>query len=260
MRSPECPKGVWPRSWASTIASVRSSFRRRARQMERAIWETSMVWVRRGREWSPSWFTKTWVLYSRRRKAAEWMTRSRSRWKTERNGSSGSGNFLPRDSPLLTAYDASRSASCRSNSFRSSMRFHRDAIFPRVFPTHRNLFLPGKVECSSPSFRSAQKTFPEDVAANGQITINPIPFKERGRNVSANEEATNMGEHASSRGPAGRQPLPVGGSRPLPPRRYAGRHQARDPHQKEEQDDRRGEHPPATSQIRLPGQESLRGE
>ena len=41
------PKGVWPRSCPKAMASVRSSFRFRARASVRAIWETSSVWVRR---------------------------------------------------------------------------------------------------------------------------------------------------------------------------------------------------------------------
>src|SRR4051812_33806387 len=57
---------------------------------ERAICATSMLWVRRVRKLSPSWKTKTWVLYWRRRKAREWMIRSRSRPKGER-ASAGSG-------------------------------------------------------------------------------------------------------------------------------------------------------------------------
>src|SRR5699024_12602706 len=37
------------RSWARATASVRSSLRRRARAMVRAIWDTSSVWVNRVR-------------------------------------------------------------------------------------------------------------------------------------------------------------------------------------------------------------------
>src|SRR2546423_1929718 len=35
--SPECPKGEWPRSWASAIASARSSFKDNARAIVRLI-------------------------------------------------------------------------------------------------------------------------------------------------------------------------------------------------------------------------------
>ena len=38
--------------------------------MVREIWATSIECVRRVRNMSPSWFTKTWVLYSSRRNAA----------------------------------------------------------------------------------------------------------------------------------------------------------------------------------------------
>ena len=37
--SPECPKGVWPRSWPRAMASVRLSFSRRALAMVLAIWD-----------------------------------------------------------------------------------------------------------------------------------------------------------------------------------------------------------------------------
>src|SRR5512134_292289 len=77
---PVWPNGVWPRSCASATASVRSSSSRRLRATERAICATSRLCVSRVRKRSPSWFTKTWVLYSRRRKAVEWTMRSRSRW------------------------------------------------------------------------------------------------------------------------------------------------------------------------------------
>ena len=45
--------------------------------MERAIWATSMLWVRRVRKKSPTWLTKTCVLYWSLRKAELWMMRSR---------------------------------------------------------------------------------------------------------------------------------------------------------------------------------------
>ena len=66
---PAWPNGVWPRSCASAIASTRSSFRRRLRATERPICATSRLCVSRVRNRSPSWLTKTWVLYSSRRKA-----------------------------------------------------------------------------------------------------------------------------------------------------------------------------------------------
>ena len=47
--SPQWPKGVWPRSCPSAIASVRSSFKASAREMEREIWDTSRVCARRVR-------------------------------------------------------------------------------------------------------------------------------------------------------------------------------------------------------------------
>ena len=49
--------------------------------MVRLTLATSMVCVSRVRRWSPVPLRKTWVLYSSRRKAREWMTRARSRWK-----------------------------------------------------------------------------------------------------------------------------------------------------------------------------------
>lgn len=48
--SPVCPKGVWPRSWPSEMASVRSSFSPSARVMVRAICATSNVCVSRVRK------------------------------------------------------------------------------------------------------------------------------------------------------------------------------------------------------------------
>ena len=47
--------------------------------MVRAIWDTSRVWVRRVRYKSPSGERKTWVFCLSRRKALQWMIRSRSR-------------------------------------------------------------------------------------------------------------------------------------------------------------------------------------
>jgi hypothetical protein len=52
---------------------------RKARAMFRVITATSMVWVNRVRRWSPVPLRNTWVLYSNRRKARLWITRSRSR-------------------------------------------------------------------------------------------------------------------------------------------------------------------------------------
>ena len=48
--------------------------------MVREICATSMVCVRRVRKWSESRRVKTCVLFSSRRKARAWITRSRSRW------------------------------------------------------------------------------------------------------------------------------------------------------------------------------------
>ncbi|CPL73399.1 Uncharacterised protein [Bordetella pertussis] len=78
------------------MASVRSSETRRLRASVRAIWATSRLWVRRVRNRSPSWLTKTWVLYSRRRNALEWMMRSRSRWNSVRFSGGGSLCLRPR--------------------------------------------------------------------------------------------------------------------------------------------------------------------
>jgi hypothetical protein len=75
----------------------------RARATERAIWATSMLCVRRVRNRSPSWLTKTWVLYSRRRKAVECTMRSRSRWNSLRTLGRGSACARPRLLPSLTA-------------------------------------------------------------------------------------------------------------------------------------------------------------
>ena len=48
-------------------------------RMVRLICVTSSVCVSRVRWWSLVWETSTWVLYISRRKAVEWMMRSRSR-------------------------------------------------------------------------------------------------------------------------------------------------------------------------------------
>ena len=47
--SPVWPKGVWPRSWASATASVRSASRPSARAMVRATCATSIECVSRVR-------------------------------------------------------------------------------------------------------------------------------------------------------------------------------------------------------------------
>ena len=71
--------------------------------MVREIWATSIEWVRRVRNMSPSWLTKTCVLYSRRRNAALWMIRSRSRWNALRYAGLSSSCVRPRDVASLTA-------------------------------------------------------------------------------------------------------------------------------------------------------------
>ena len=59
---PAWPKGVWPRSCASAIASTRSSLSRSARAIERPSCATSSECVSRVRNRSPSWLRKTCVL------------------------------------------------------------------------------------------------------------------------------------------------------------------------------------------------------
>eukprot|EP01022_Parablepharisma_sp_SALTPOND_P033114 TRINITY_DN881_c1_g1_i23.p1 TRINITY_DN881_c1_g1~~TRINITY_DN881_c1_g1_i23.p1 ORF type:complete len:1292 (+),score=465.19 TRINITY_DN881_c1_g1_i23:16524-20399(+) len=88
------------------MASTRSSLSCRLRAQERAICATSMLWVRRVRKRSPSWFTKTWVLYSRRRKAVEWTMRSRSRWNSLREPGGVSLKRRPRELAGLAAQGA----------------------------------------------------------------------------------------------------------------------------------------------------------
>ena len=62
-----------------------------------------IVCVSRVRRWSPVPLRKTCVLYSSRRNAREWMTRSRSRWYCVRQSGGGSGCLRPRVSPLNCA-------------------------------------------------------------------------------------------------------------------------------------------------------------
>jgi hypothetical protein len=64
--------------------------------MERPICATSIECVSRVRNRSPSWLTKTCVLYSSLRNAVEWTMRSRSRWNSLRVGAEGSAKRRPR--------------------------------------------------------------------------------------------------------------------------------------------------------------------
>ena len=75
---PGMAEGVCPRSWASATASARSSFRRSARQTPRDLRHLDAV-RQAGTEQVAFVIHETWVLYSRRRNAVEWMMRSRSR-------------------------------------------------------------------------------------------------------------------------------------------------------------------------------------
>ena len=102
------------------MASVRSSLSRSARASVRATCATSIVCVSRVRYESPSWLTKTCVLYSRRRNAAAWMTRSRSRMYAVRNGCSGSSCCRPRLAATFMANGASSRASRSSIAARDS--------------------------------------------------------------------------------------------------------------------------------------------
>src|SRR5690554_1908954 len=63
---------------------------------------------------------KTWVLCFKRRKALEWMIRSRSRWKQVRKAYFSSANLLPRDSRAFIAPGARRRSSSSSNCKRSN--------------------------------------------------------------------------------------------------------------------------------------------
>src|SRR3954451_4754976 len=110
--SPAWPNGGWPTSCPTAIASVRSSFRRRARATPRAIPAASSVCVSRVRKWSPSGSTKTCVLCRSRRKALEWTMRSRSRWNGVRRRHSSSTASRPRVSYERTASDESHCSSC----------------------------------------------------------------------------------------------------------------------------------------------------
>ena len=113
---------------------MRSSLRPSARAIVRPICATSRLWVRRTRKWSPSGATNTWVLWRSRRKATEWMIRSRSRWKMSRGPrgpSSRSGWSRPREragsaATLAASLIRCRVAqSCRSGNWSSGTRRSR---------------------------------------------------------------------------------------------------------------------------------------
>ena len=88
-RSPLCPNGGWPRSWASAAVSTMSGSQPSVRPRSRAIWATSRLWVSRLRTKSSVCGPTTWVLAASLRRAAECTTRARSRSKEVRSGRFG---------------------------------------------------------------------------------------------------------------------------------------------------------------------------
>ena len=87
-RSPLCPNGGWPRSWASAAVSAMSGWLPSARDRSRATCATSRLWVSRLRTKSSLCGPTTWVLAASRREAAACTTRARSRSKGVRSGAS----------------------------------------------------------------------------------------------------------------------------------------------------------------------------
>lgn len=80
-RSPLCPNGGWPRSWARHAVSTTSGSHPSARPISRPTCATSRLCVRRVRTKSSEPGPRTWVLAPSRRSAEEWTTRARSRSK-----------------------------------------------------------------------------------------------------------------------------------------------------------------------------------
>ena len=82
-RSPLCPNGGWPMSWASPAVSTTSGSAPSSSAIARPIWATSSEWVSRVRGTpltsAPSPGPTTCVLPASRRSAAECSTRARSR-------------------------------------------------------------------------------------------------------------------------------------------------------------------------------------
>ena len=114
--SPQCPKGVCPKSWPSEIASTKSSFKFKALAIVLAIWATSSVWVNLVLKWSSNGAKKTWVLCFSRLKDFEWRILSLSLWKSVLILLlSGSGFLLPFEKRLFVAYSLSVSISLCSN-------------------------------------------------------------------------------------------------------------------------------------------------
>ena len=83
--SPLWPKGGCPRSCARQATSTTSARHPSAPPNSRPIWATSRLCVSRLRTKSSLPGPRTWVFADRRRSAAEWMRRPRSRAKSSRS-------------------------------------------------------------------------------------------------------------------------------------------------------------------------------
>ncbi len=137
-RSPLCPKGGWPRSWARAAVSTMSASQPSVRPRSRATWATSSVWVSRLRTKSSVSGPTTWVFAASRRSAAECTSRARSR----------SNGVRPCGAARLGGSSTQRARACSSYS-------GVDPIAATLLPPPDSLARPGlrrltRVHCRCP--------------------------------------------------------------------------------------------------------------